>query len=334
MTDSQSTALTVAQEQLTSIGYSNSMIDLLRKTIAPKTNDQQFALFAAVVARTGLDPFARQIYAVVRSTSDGPQMTIQTGIDGYRAQADKTGEYAGSDEPVFGPPCECALAQTVPHPEWASSTVYRRKPGSAERDPYTARVYFDEYVAYDRNGSVTSFWRRMPRNQVGKCAEAAALRKAFSEKLSGVYTSDEMGQADNVVEAEAVSSSAGNNGHQSTRPSSNNGTTRQSRTQSQAEQHGRATSRPQRLYELSHLAEASKAKRDEWLKGHAEHALKALQKLDDEQLSQLYAHIFGDNQPAQEQPKQAEAPVEAEFRQAKPEPENGEPPPQDDEEAF
>jgi hypothetical protein len=75
--------------------------------------------------------------------------------------------------------------------------VYRK--GCAH--PFTAIAKFSEYNA---GGSM---WQKMPANQLAKCAEALALRKAFPHQLSGLYTPDEMAQGDTapvVVEAPAA----------------------------------------------------------------------------------------------------------------------------------
>lgn len=159
-------------------------IDLVRDQIAKGTSDGEFALFLAVCERTGLDPFARQIYAIVRNdkrSETGKKMVIQTGIDGYRSVADRSPAYAGSDRPVFEYDERGRL-------EAAVVTVW--KMNGHERVPFVGVAYWDEY-AQDQG-----LWSKMPRTMLAKCAEAQALRKAFPSQLAGLYTHEEMMQAD------------------------------------------------------------------------------------------------------------------------------------------
>ena len=166
---------------------------VVRETLAPDLTAGELQLFALVAARSGLDPFARQIYAVKRQG----RMTIQTGIDGYRSIAARTGEYDGQDEPTFGPNCPCDL-QPKPHPESATVRVYRKGMGR----PVGATAFWHEYVPDPR---AAMMWTKMPHVMVAKVAEALALRKAFPWDPnartgigSDIYTTEEMAQAENV----------------------------------------------------------------------------------------------------------------------------------------
>ena len=186
------TTLAVASE------WKREEIDLLKQTVAAGTTDLEFALFSKVCHRTGLDPFTRQIYAIKRKQQRDGQwidvMTIQTGIDGYRVIAERTDEYLGGDEPAYGPACECGNKALSKHPEYATVTVRRWKHGAEHAT--TERADFDEYVQTKRDGQATAMWAKMPKRMIAKCAEALALRRAFPGLFEGVYTAEEMAQAD------------------------------------------------------------------------------------------------------------------------------------------
>jgi len=148
----------------------------------------ELQLFAMVAHRTGLDPFAKQIYAIKR---DG-KVTHQTGIDGYRAVAERTGGYLGSDEPSFE---ECPCGEQPPHPAVARVVVHRLHPSGHVVDQVGVARWHELKPNPGQSGKGDAMWKRMPFNQLAKCAEAAALRKAFPRVLGGVYITEELEQA-------------------------------------------------------------------------------------------------------------------------------------------
>lgn len=173
-------------------GFTPQQIDLIRRQIAPDASRDELALFLEVCRGTGLNPFMRQIHAVFRNVNVNgrweKRMAIQTGIDGYRLLAARTGQLAGIDDVVFD-------SEDGAHPNRATVTVYRMVSG--QRVPFTATARWTEYVQTTKDGKPTSMWQKMPYTMLGKCVEALALRKGFPAELSGVYTHEEMMQADN-----------------------------------------------------------------------------------------------------------------------------------------
>lgn len=114
---------------------------------------------------------------------------IMPGIYEQRITAFRTGQMAGQDEPVFG---NTVAFKGIDVPEWCRVTVYRFING--ERCAFSHTEYFSEACSTTREGELNSVWKKRPRGQLAKCAEAGALRKAFPDELGGVITADEVNE--------------------------------------------------------------------------------------------------------------------------------------------
>ncbi|PRI10947.1 phage recombination protein Bet [Leucobacter massiliensis] len=154
--------------------------------------------------RSGLDPFARQIYMIARRSKVNGQWvtkyTIQTSIDGFRVIRDRKNTFRGMEEHWCGKDgvWRDVWLENEP-PAAARITLYLE--GFVK--PVTAVARYDEYVPL-KDGRPTGQWGKMPALMTSKVAEALALRKAYPQDFSGLYTADEMAQADNGPRAQSV----------------------------------------------------------------------------------------------------------------------------------
>lgn len=164
---------------------------------------EDLLIFLAAARRTGLDPIAKQIYPVYRwdSRLGKEKMTIQAGIDGLRAVAERSKLYAGSDDaqfvtesiynPITGQEDKDLVARIV---------IYKINSKTGERMPITASARFRAYAQKGKKKDGTEYYMGMwandlRYNQLAKCAEALALRKGFPNDLAGIYSEEEMAQA-------------------------------------------------------------------------------------------------------------------------------------------
>lgn len=167
-------------------------IKILKQILWPKFTDPEVNYCTAICNQLQLNPLLKQIHFIKRNTKNGAVITAQTGIDGFRLTAERTGCYAGSDEPVF----EYGVDKKKPIK--ATVTVYKMMQG--QRCPFTASARWDEY------SQSNDMWNKMAHNQLAKCAEALALRKAFPAELSALRSDEEMEQANGPSKAEDVQS--------------------------------------------------------------------------------------------------------------------------------
>lgn len=179
-------------------GWTIGQYETIKRMYFKGLDDNEIAVFGYICKRTGLDPIMKQIYAIPRNTKqpDGSYkkvITAQTSIDGYRLIADRTGKYSPGRDSVHN-----YITDSEGNNKLYSSTSYIKKlTDDGSWHEVSATAVFNEY-----NGN-TDFWRTKPHIMLDKCAEALALRKAFPAQLSGVYTKEEMDQADNAKLPEA-----------------------------------------------------------------------------------------------------------------------------------
>lgn len=193
---STSTALTIHPDQTS---FTSDQQAALQQLGVQANSAADVAVFFHQAKRSGLDPFKREIYMITRQG----KATIQTGIDGFYKIADRATRATGG---TWGIPETLWCGEDG---RWTDVWLSRQAPAAAkvtvERNGarFTTVAVTAEYMATGRDGKPSNLWAKMPARMIAKCAEALAIRRAFPDDLSGLYTSEEMAQADNAAPAPA-----------------------------------------------------------------------------------------------------------------------------------
>lgn len=184
--------------------FSSEEKDIIKNVIAKGATDAELKVFLAICERTGLDPFAKQIYCIKRwdSTERKEVMTPQVSIDGLRILAERTGKYI-----AFVGPHWCG-EDGVWRDVWLSNDPPKaarfgvQKEGAAELVWAVAR--WGSYVQTTKEGKVTPVWARMPDVMLGNAAERLALRRAFPCDLSAAVAVSETDAAPAAGESDVA----------------------------------------------------------------------------------------------------------------------------------
>ena len=186
-------------------GIDESTWGALCNTIYPGANPDSIIMAVDYCKARKLDIMLKPVHLVPMPVTDARTKekvwrdVPMPGIGMYRIQADRSGNYAGADEPEFGPtvtqefpdPYNAGKTIRVSYPEWCKYTVYKFVNG--QRIAFTSKEYWVENYATQSNKTdcPNAMWKKRPYGQIAKCAEAQALRKAWPE-IGSEPTAEEM----------------------------------------------------------------------------------------------------------------------------------------------
>lgn len=194
--------------------------DVLSRSLYPGAKKESVALVLNYCRAARLDPMLKPVHIVPMKVSTGQKDNrgfdikeerdvIMPGVGLYRIKAAETGQYSGIGEPIFGAMLTMTFVEyiweegedgkrhkrksesQIEYPEWCQITVFRNVAGTLCE--FTAKEYWIENYAAKGDGTTpNAMWRKRPRAQLAKCAEAQALRKAFPGETGNQPTAEEM----------------------------------------------------------------------------------------------------------------------------------------------
>lgn len=201
-------------------GYSAAQLRTIKNTVAADTNELEFDLFMEAARSYGLDPFRRQINAVVynKDRPDKRKMSIIVSRDGLRVIAQRCGDYRPASEPAQVVYDDSAKGATNPKGIVSATVRLWKHDKRGDWYPVVGEAYWDEFAplrevwAYDQQENKrkptgvfeldqTSTWARMPVVMITKCAESQALRAGWPDQFGGIYAEEEMHQLEAQVSA-------------------------------------------------------------------------------------------------------------------------------------
>ena len=219
-----STQLTPWQQENTALtvrGIDEPTWNALKSTIYPGAKDDSIIMAVDYCRARKLDPMLKPVHLVpmqvtVKGATKAADQKVwrdvpMPGIGLYRIQADRSGNYAGAEEPEFGPTIAGDFTSydnrkvIVSYPEWCKFVVTKIVSGEERR--FVAKEYWLENYASVSSAldAPNAMWAKRPFAQLAKCAEAQALRRGWPEIGSDLTAEEMAGKTFDIDELRDVS---------------------------------------------------------------------------------------------------------------------------------
>lgn len=162
---------------------------------ANNVTDQELMMFMMMCKGNHLNPWNREAYCIKYGQQPA---TMVIGKDAFMKRASGSPEYDGMTSGIV------VLNNETGEIEYRTGTIViddqeKIVGGWAEvfrkdrKHSTRIEVSFDEYAGRKKDGSMNSQWSTKPATMIRKVAQVQALREAFPESLSNLYTSEEQG---------------------------------------------------------------------------------------------------------------------------------------------
>lgn len=174
----------------------SELVDVLQSSLYPGAALKSIKMVIGYCKAANLDPMQKPVHIVPMYDKNSKQMrdVIMPGVGLYRTQAARSNALAGISEPEFGPNVEFDLQGVKMNvPEWCRVVVKRALPSGTIGEFAAIEYWIENYATAGKDTiAPNAMWKKRPRGQIAKCAQAQALRMAFPEMVGAAPTADEM----------------------------------------------------------------------------------------------------------------------------------------------
>ena len=179
-------------------------VDKVRKYLTNgggNATDEEILKFINTCYYQHLNPYIREAYLIKYGNQDA---TIVVGKDTFLKRANERKEFQGFTAGIIVRDAETGDVQEREGTFYAQDTEqllggWCKVFLDGWRVPMYASVPLNEYVGRKKDGSINGQWASKPATMIRKVALVQALREAFPDTNSGLYTQEEVPEIADVI---------------------------------------------------------------------------------------------------------------------------------------
>ncbi len=163
--------------------------------------DEEVVKFINTCVYQHLNPYIRECYLIKYGNQDA---TIVVGKDTFLKRANERKEFQGFTAGIIVRDAETGEIQEREGTFYAKDTEqllggWCKVFLDGWRVPVYASVPLDEYIGRKKDGEINGQWASKPATMIRKVALVQALREAFPDTNSGLYTQEEVPEVADVI---------------------------------------------------------------------------------------------------------------------------------------